>query len=323
VGILGASVRNESAWQARRSLANAAVVACATAVAGCATGGSLDAPSQTGTIRIYVASQLTDWPARFVSYNHPDAELLAPFSKRLFDLGHWIPPYHCYYLDTKSEPSRVTLMGLIKAAIDKNGRGLFGGRLSQADVAIAHNNSQRLADIFIAAILSEAQGDPARVQQLLDASLEHDTRCSRVELRYLEIKAKLDLENKSLTVDENGRQVVVNNEPQPGYQRKLLYWIGEHENGVRQLRQTYDLIAGQLTTRLARSVPRVTIPPPAVARRELQVPPQRRPHPAPAQAHSGRITLNTAPLQEVEREAAATLKKLKDHCLLTATIQCG
>lgn len=311
-----------SAGRLRRSLASGAVVAFAAIAAGCAASGSLGVPAQTGTVRIYVAGRLADWPARFVDYNHPDTALLAPFSKRLFDLGHWIPPHHCYYLDAKGEPSRLTLMGLIKATTDKNGKGLFGGRLSPADIAVALNDGQRLADIFVSAILSEAQGDPARVQQLLNASLEHDTKCLRVELRSLEIKAKLDRENKSLTVDENGRQVVVNNEPQPGYQRKLLYWIGEHENGVRQLRQTYGDIAAQLTNRLARSAPRVATPAPVPSRHAPGVP-QPKAGPVPATAYSGRITANTAPLQEIEREAAATLKKLKDHCLLTANIQCG
>lgn len=292
------------------------------ALTGCAANTSLGVPSATGTVRIYQAGQLMDWPAQHVFWNHPSSGFKGPFSKQLWDLGHRIPVFHCYYLREDGSPTRITLMGLVKATADKNTRGLFGGRFSQQDANVSLHDGGRIESVLTESILRDAQGDPARVQQLVNQSLAHDLNCLRQELDQMRTMAELYRENKALVMDEAGRQIVIGVEPERGYYRKLLYWLGEHENGVRELSRTYELLANQLTSRLARASPRVAALP-----RETSPPHRPAPTPAPTKAalpppQPVRITVDTAPLRAHERETAEAIKALKANCLLYAKIDC-
>lgn len=310
--------------QCCRLRAAVAVLATVVALAGCASGSSLAVAPQTGTVRVYNAGQVEDWPAQFVHRDLPGVAFTGPFSKQLWDLGHRLLPFHCFWLDPSGSPTRVTLMGLIKATADKNGKGLFGGRLSPADIAIAQNDGSRLEVIFINSIMTEAQGDPARVQQLLNASLEHDTKCLRIELVDLQLRVRLNQENKALVSDETGQQIAITIAPRPDYTRKNMHWIETHAASVRDVRRIYEDIAAKLTTRLARSVPRVAAPSPVPPQRDLPGLPQQKTRPTPVPtAFSGRITANTAPLQEIERQAENALKEIREACLRTARIGCG
>jgi hypothetical protein len=308
------------------------VIGVLASTAGCqAPGGLALSNAVPGSTVKLVNGQ--DYPAEFVTYQHPAIASAMATNAELWGAGHHAYFSHCYYMDAKGGLNTITLYGVLFASakdqplVSEEAYGhTFGGAISPAQIRAAAGNDARLIQLFVDSLWKASGGNLNKALALLKQAEEHDADCNRQYLNEIRAINDVTQQSMNLTRDASGRPVVVRTieADASGLHNKALAMASEQVKLIEMLIPIYDSIYGMLAQRAGVQVAQA---PPSRASYQPEAPaPQPEVQPPASVAKKGPkpppSALQSAELRKVDQEYVVLIKTLREKCLLKAGIEC-